>query len=120
MKFLSIYKTAEKTFPPSQQEMANMGKLIEDGMKSGFLLGVEGCMPTSTGARVRISNGAVTVIDGPFTESKEVIGGFALFQANSKDEALEYVRQFLGVVGDGECELRQLFEQGQCVADGIA
>lgn len=119
MKFISIYKTVEKTFPPSQEEMCNMGKLIEEGMKSGFLLGVEGCMPSASGARLRISNGTVTVTDGPFTESKEVIGGFALMQANSKEEAMEYVKQFLNVVGGGECELRQLFEQGEPMPNAV-
>jgi hypothetical protein len=99
--------------------MAKMGKLIEDGMKAGFLLAVEGCMPSATGARVRLSNGKLTVTDGPFTESKEVIGGFAILQANSKDEAIELVKQFLRVAGDGECELRQVFEaeQDTCVSN---
>ena len=87
-----------------------MGKLVEDGMKAGFLLAVEGCMPSATGARVRLSNGKLTVTDGPFTESKEVIGGLAIMQANSKEEALELVKQFIQVAGDGECELRQIFE----------
>jgi hypothetical protein len=113
MKFLSIYKTAETGLPPSQEEMAKMGKLIEDGMKAGFLLAVEGCMPSATGARVRLSGDKVTVTDGPFTESKEVIGGLALLQANSKEEAIELVKQFLHIAGDGECELRQLHEAGR-------
>jgi hypothetical protein len=90
-----------------------MGKLVEDGMKAGYLLAVEGCLPSSTGARIRRTNGKVTVTDGPFSESKEVIGGLAILQANSKEEAIELVRQFLSVAGDGECELRQLFEAGQ-------
>jgi hypothetical protein len=90
--------------------MAKMGKLIEDGMKAGFLLAVEGCMPSATGARVRLSNGSLTVTDGPFTESKEVIGGLALLQASSREEAVQLVKDFLRVAGDGECELRQLFE----------
>jgi hypothetical protein len=110
MKFLSIYKTAERGVPPTQEEMAQMGKLIEDGMKAGFLVAVEGCMPSATGARVRLSAGKVAVTDGPFTESKEVIGGLAILQANSRDEAVELAKQFLHVAGDGECELRQLFE----------
>jgi hypothetical protein len=90
-----------------------MGKLIEEGMKEGYLLAVEGCLPSKTGARIRLSNGNVTVTDGPFTESKEVIGGLAILQANSKAEAVEYVRRFLHVLGEGECELRQLSEAGQ-------
>ena len=110
MKFLSIYKTVERGVMPSQEEMARMGKLIEDGMKGGNLLAVEGCMPSSTGARVRLADSKITVTDGPFTESKEVVGGLAIIQANSKEEAIEYVRQFLHVAGDGECEIRQLFE----------
>src|SRR5262245_66516929 len=110
MKFLSIYKTVETGVLPEPEEMARMGKLVEDGMKAGFLLAVEGCMPSASGARVRLSKGKVTVTDGPFTESKEVIGGLAILQAYSKDAAIELVRQFLHAAGDGECELRQLFE----------
>jgi hypothetical protein len=113
MKFLSIYKTAERSVPPSQEEMSKMGKLVEEGMKSGYLLGVEGCMPSATGARVRLSNGKLSVVDGPFSESKEVVGGFAIIQANSKEEALQHVKHFIQIAGDGECELRQLFEAGQ-------
>jgi len=110
MRFLSVYKAAERGVPPSQEEMAKMGKLIEEGMKSGWLLGTEGCLPSALGARVRFSNGKHTVTDGPFTESKEVIGGFAILQANSKEEAIELAKNFLQVVGVGECELRQLYE----------
>jgi hypothetical protein len=110
MKFLSIYKTAERGTPPTQEEMAAMGKLIEEGMKAGWLLGTEGCLPSALGARVRRDEGKVTITDGPFTESKELVGGFAILQANSKAEALELVKNFLSVAGQGECELRQLYE----------
>lgn len=113
MKFLSIYKSAERGVPPSQEEMTKMGKLVEDGMKAGFLLATEGCLPSALGARVRISGGKVTVTDGPFTEAKELVGGFAILRANSKEEAVEMAKNFLQVVGDGECELRQLYEAGQ-------
>jgi hypothetical protein len=113
MRFLSIYKTTETGVLPTQEEMARMGKLVEEGMRAGSLLAVEGCMPSATGARVRLSNGKLTVIDGPFTESKEVVGGLALLQAKSKEEAVESVKEFLRVAGDGECELRQLFEADQ-------
>ena len=113
MRFLSIYKTVETGVPPTQEEMARMGKLIEDGMKAGFLLATEGCLPSATGARVRRTNGKLTVTDGPFTESNEVIGGFAILQASSKEEALKLVKAFLDAAGDGECELRQICEAGQ-------
>jgi hypothetical protein len=116
MRFLSVYKATETGVPPTQAEMARMGKLVEEGMKAGFLLAVEGCMPSATGARVRLSNGKLSVTDGPFTESKEVIGGLALLRASSKEEAVELAKQFLHVAGDGECELRQLFEGGPSIA----
>jgi hypothetical protein len=111
MRFLSIYKSVERNTPPTQEEMTNMGKLIEEGMKAGWLLSTEGCLPSALGARVRSSDGKVTVVDGPFTEAKEVVGGFALMKANSKEEAIQLAKDFLKVVGNGECELRQLYEQ---------
>jgi hypothetical protein len=117
VKFLSVYKTVERGIPPTADEMERMGKLIEEGMKAGYLLAVEGCLPTAKGARVRQLNGKVSVTDGPFTETKEVIGGLAILQAASKTEAIELTRQFLKVAGDGECELRQLYEaedRGSC------
>lgn len=110
MRFLSIYKTVERNTPPSQEEMAAMGKLIEEGMKAGWLLGTQGCLPSNLGARVRRSAGKVTVTDGPFTESKELVGGFAILSAASKEEAIQLAKNFLSVVGQGECELRQLYE----------
>jgi hypothetical protein len=110
MRFLSIYKHAERTTPPTQEEMASMGALIEEAMREGWLLGTEGCLPSALGARVRRDGAKVTVSDGPFTEAKEVVGGFALIQAGSKEEAVELCRRFLSVAGDGECELRQLYE----------
>jgi hypothetical protein len=114
MKFLSLYKSVERGVHPSQEEMSKMGKLIEEGMKAGWLLGTEGCLPSSLGARVRYSDGKHTVTDGPFTESKEVIGGFAILQANSKQEAIKLAKDFLEVVGGGECELRQIYEADTC------
>jgi len=110
MRFLSVYITKEVSGPPTQEEMDRMGKLIEEGMKAGTLLAVEGCLPSAMGARVRLSNGTITVTDGPFTEAKELIGGLAILQADSKAGAIEQVRQFLRVAGDGVCELRQLYE----------
>jgi hypothetical protein len=90
--------------------MAEMGKLIEESLKSGRLLAAEGCLPSAMGARVRLSQGKYHVTDGPFTESKEVIGGFALIQAKSKEDAIEFIKTFLKIAGDGESEIRQVFE----------
>jgi len=110
MRFLSMYKSVERNTPPTQEEMVAMGKLIEEGMKAGWLLSTEGCLPSSLGARVRRAGGKLSVTDGPFTEAKEVVGGFAILKANSKEEAIELARNFLSFVGDGECELRQLYD----------
>lgn len=110
MRFLSIYKTVERNTPPTPEEMAGMAKLIQEGMNAGWLLATEGCLPTSLGARVRRSSGNLSVTDGPFAETKEVVAGFAILKANSKAEAVELARQFLTIAGDGECELRQIYE----------
>ena len=87
-----------------------MGQLIEEMMKSGALLATEGCLPSRLGVRVRLAGENISVTDGPFTESKELVGGFAILQADSKEHAIELVRKFLPIAGDGECEIRQLYE----------
>ena len=120
MKFLSIYKHAERNTPPTQEEMSSMGKLVEEGLKAGWLVATEGCLPTALGARVRRSDSKLTVTDGPFTEAKEQVGGFAILRTNSKAEAIELARQFLAVVGEGECELRQIYEAGTCTEQAAA
>jgi len=122
MKFLSLYKSAERNTPPSQEEMSRMGKLIEDGFKAGWLVATEGCLPSALGARVRCSGEKISVTDGPFTEAKELVGGFAILRTNSKEEAIQLAKQFLQVVGEGECELRQVYEAGEasCVDKAAA
>ena len=111
MRFLCLYKPAKaEGTPPREEEMAEMGKLIEESFKSGILLATEGCLPTSLGARIRRTDGKFKVTDGPFTEAKEIVGGFALIQAESKQAAIEFTKRFLAVAGDGETEIRQLYE----------
>jgi hypothetical protein len=117
MRFLSIYKTAETGVPPTAEHMKTMQRLVEEGMKAGWLLATEGCLPSALGARVRSSGGTVTVTDGPFAETKEVIGGFALLEASSKEEAIRLTKDFLEVAGDGECELRQIFTPSEGAGD---
>ena len=110
MKFLCFYKPSKpEGTPPTQDEIARMGTLIEEWKKAGILLATEGCLPSALGARVRRSAGSFKVTDGPFTESKEIVGGFALIQAASKQEAIEYTKRFLDVAGDGETEIRQIY-----------
>lgn len=112
MRFLSIYKSRETNAPPTPELVAAMGQLVEESIRNGSLISTEGCLPSAKGARVRQANGAVTVTDGPFTEAKEIVGGFAILNANSKEEAIEMARTFLRVAGDGECEIRQIAEYG--------
>jgi hypothetical protein len=87
-----------------------MGKFIGEAMAEGWLITTEGCLPTALGAIVRRDGADVTVKDGPFTEAKEVVGGFAIIKADSKAHAIELTRRFLLSAGEGTCELRQLYE----------
>ena len=110
MRFLSIWKTIESNVPPTEEEITRMGALIDKMTKAGELIATEGCLPSALGARVRKTGKRVTVTDGPFTESKELIAGFALLEARSKEHAIEMCKVFMDVAGgDGECELRQIY-----------
>ncbi len=107
MRFMMLYKPGKETdAPPSQQEMAAVGQLIEEMAKAGVLIATDGLQPSSKGARVRIAGGTFTVTDGPFTETKELIAGYAIVQAKSKEEAIELAKRFLKVMGEGESEIR--------------
>ena len=112
MRFLSMVRISENTgMQPSAQLMADMGKLIEELTREGKLLDTAGLTPTSDGVRVALANGKIRVVDGPFTETKEVIGGYAMLEAESKEEAIELAKRFLRVHGDEwniECEVRQI------------
>ena len=111
MRFISIFTHEPSNRGPSKEEMAAMGKLVEEGMKAGWLLATEGISFGATGVRVhRSTAGKVTVTDGPFAEAKEVIGGYALMKAKSKEEIVELTRNFLSVAGQGTCEIYQLYE----------
>jgi hypothetical protein len=111
MKFLCLYKSAQaEGIPPSEEEMATMGSFIHESVKAGKLLATEGCLPSAMGARLRLTNGNFRVTDGPFTESKEIVGGFALIKADSKEEAIEFTKAFMKIAGDGETEIRQIHD----------
>jgi hypothetical protein len=115
MKFFSMYTPDPRTagIPPTQEQMAEMGKLIEETTKSGALVLTGGFMPIAKGgARVRLREGAFTV-DGPFAESKEIVGGFAILEAKSREDAIEMTKTFLKVMGGGECALQHLMEPGE-------
>ena len=112
MRFISMIRIDENTGQaPSEQLMRDMGKLMEELTRTGQLVSTAGLRPTSQGVRVRLRGGKLSVVDGPFTETKEVIGGYAILEAASKEEAIELTRRFLRVHGDDwdiECEVRQL------------
>jgi len=111
MRFMTLYKPGkESDAPPTQKEMADMGQLIEEMAKAGVLIATDGLQPSSKGARVRISGGKFTVTDGPFTEAKELVAGYAIIQAKSKEEAIELTKRFLKVVGEGESEIRLMHD----------
>jgi hypothetical protein len=96
---------------PSEQLMSDMGKLMEELTRTGQLISTAGLRPTSEGVRVRWRRGQLSTVDGPFTETKEVIGGYAILEAKSKAEAIELTQRFLRIHGtewDIECEVRQL------------
>ncbi len=114
MRFMMIYtpadrKSMEAGAPPTEREMAEMGKFIEETAKSGVLQATDGLLPSSRGALVRQDRGKVTVTDGPFSEAKEIIGGFAIVKCRSKAEAVELSRRFLKIAGDGETEIREMY-----------
>jgi hypothetical protein len=115
MRFMMIYKPAdtkdmEAGVPPTQDEMAKMGAFIGELAQSGVLLATDGLQPSSKGALVRLTKGKLTVTDGPFTETKELIAGFAIVQVKSKAEAIELAGRFLKLAGDGESEIRLMHD----------
>ena len=121
MRFMAIVKAtkdSEAGALPSKELLAAMGKFNEELMKAGVLLAGEGLQPSSKGARVRFSGTKRTVIDGPFTETKELIAGFWLLQVRSKEEAIEWIKRSPAPF-DGECEIeiRQVFEASDFPAD---
>ena len=116
----------ERGAPPDPRLMAAIGKHAEDMAKAGILLGTGGLLPSSRGARVRAGQGRLSVTDGPFVESKELIGGYAILEAASRERAIELGQQFmqihvdvLGPAYKGELEIRQLYDGDGC-ADNCA
>jgi hypothetical protein len=120
LRFMMLVK-ADRSYeagtPPSPELMAAVGKLGEEMFRTGVMIEMGGLAPTSKGARLRLSRGKVSSTDGPFVETKEIIGGYAILQAKSKAEAIELGKRFLQVHGDVmgpsyelELEVRQLYD----------
>ena len=112
MRFLSMIRVNENSGQvPSEQLMKDMGKLMDEMTREGVLIRTAGLRPTREGVRVRLRKGQLSAVDGPFTETKEVIGGFAILEVASMREAIELTNRFLKVHGDAwdiECEVRPL------------
>ncbi len=126
MRFMMMVK-ADKNYeagiPPKPELLAAIGNLTADMVKAGVLVQTGGLLPSSTGARIHVSRGKLGVTDGPFAETKELIGGYAIVEAASRDEAIQIGRRFmelhasvLGPSYEGECEVRQLFDGAGCSA----
>jgi hypothetical protein len=115
MRFLMMVKHGENPGPPPPALMAAMDRLIEANVKDGSMISTGGLAPMAQTTRVRVAKGKLTVTDGPFAEAKEIIGGFAIFDLKSKEEALEKARVFMDLHREhwpefeGETEIRQIF-----------
>ena len=115
MRFAVLVRATEQSeagVMPEEKLLADMGRFNEELVKAGIMLAGEGLQPSSKGARVRFKDATRTVIDGPFTETKELIAGFWIWQVKSKEEAIEWVKRcpnpFNGI--ESEIEIRQIFE----------
>ncbi|MGA8309394.1 MAG: YciI family protein [Terriglobales bacterium] len=116
MRFMIVVKATKDTEAgkmPEEKMIATMATYHEELVKAGVLLDASGLQPTAKGWRIKYSGGKRTVIDGPFTEAKELVAGYTLIQVKSREEALEWTKRFPNPVGEGapaEIEVRQLFE----------
>jgi hypothetical protein len=127
MRFMSMVKSSEdyRLGPPPQSLMEAMDKLGEEMKKAGTMIEMGGLLPTAMGSyRVRLSGGKLSLTDGPFTEAKEVIGGYAVFDVQTKEEAIEWTMRFMDLhrqhwpEWEGETEVRQMYEGPGCPPDG--
>ncbi|MFL6140339.1 MAG: YciI family protein [Labedaea sp.] len=115
MRYLTMVKGPESAGMPPQALMEAIARLGDEAMKAGVLVETGGLMPSAMGARVRLGGGRVTVTDGPFSETKELIGGYAVYEVKSKEEAVEWCRRFMEAHREnwpgweGETEIRQVF-----------
>ncbi|HEV3237138.1 MAG TPA: YciI family protein [Gemmataceae bacterium] len=114
MRFMMMVKSKENSGPPPKELMDAMAKLTEEAIKSGMMVDGGGLAPTAMSTRVRLSRGKITTIDGPFTEAKEVVGGYAVCEYKSKQEAIEGAQHFIELHKihwpgwEGESEIRQI------------
>ena len=122
MRFMMLVKSAENSGPPPKEPMEALWKSGEEAAKAGVMIDSGGLKPTAMSARVQLRGGKVTAIDGPFTESKEIIGGFAIFEFKSVQEAIESAKDFMELHRkywpgwQGETEVRPMFGKDEFIA----
>jgi hypothetical protein len=109
MRFLGYTLASEAdlpTEPPPPELYEKMGEFVEEAVAAGVIVATGGISPTSEGVKITLTNGDYTVVDGPFTEAKELVGGWALMECRDLAEATEWSKRFLGVLGEGEVRVR--------------
>jgi hypothetical protein len=115
MRFMTMVKSVENAVPPPKALMDAIAKLGEEAFKAGVMVETGGLAPSAAGARVRLAGGKLSVTDGPFTETKELIGGYAVYELKSKQEAIDWTLRFMELHKthwpgwEGEAEIRQMF-----------
>jgi hypothetical protein len=109
MRYISVYY-GPVDHAPAPEKIAAVQKLVEDMTKAGVMLATGGCAPPSEGFRIRATGGKLSVTDGPFPETKELLGGYCMMQAKSRAEAVEWGKRFMAIMGEGYCETRLLQE----------
>jgi hypothetical protein len=113
MKFLMTFAADPKAPPPTPEKLAALGKLTQDMIAAGVVIMTGGLVRPSKGTHVRCEGGKITLTDGPFAETKELIDGFALIHAKSKEEAIEHASTFMKIAGDGVGEILQVFDAAE-------
>ncbi|HEV3419105.1 MAG TPA: YciI family protein [Candidatus Acidoferrum sp.] len=117
MRFMMLVKSAENSGPPPKELLEAIAKLGEDASKAGNMIETGGLAPSAMSSRVRLAKGKITALDGPFAETKELVGGYAIFEFKSKQEAIESTLYFMELhrkywpTWEGETEIRQIFTQ---------
>jgi hypothetical protein len=109
-RYLYLYRagTPETTLPPTEDQVTRAGALIHEMTMAGVLLAIEGCLPTRFGARIQMDQGELRVVEGPFTDVKQLVSGVLLLQTKSKADAIHWGKRLLTIVGEGSVELRLL------------
>jgi len=123
MRFMIMVKSTERAVPLPKALMDAIGNLGGEAMKAGAMVETGGLLPSAMGARIRLAKGNLTVTDGPFTETNELVGGFAVYNVKSKQEAIEWTSRFMALHKqhwpgwEGEAEIRQMFEAPDFVSE---